>query len=366
MPMIPDMRIRTLGIVASLSLLFGLLIATPAAATIAVDTISFPGGKSEFYSPFAGPASIKFTFDGTEADATYNVRIRPAGGTAIHDQDFLVDADDPAGFQIKSFDWPAISTGSARTYVVAVYRGGTQVASESFSLLPPLVKITSASPNPFLPWIDDDFKDETTITYQLLATSQPVIFRIYKANAAGNCCGTKVREFDENNVVEGTRTWVWDGRGDGGGIQAKGDYFVRITATDFAAVTKTSKPFKVSIARTYRVTGTKEKNGIAYHHSGGVTVYRRGGNCFVTKDETDKDLWITCLSARFTVYWRWSLPQGGRIESVSFGLIKVSSNICGATKGHSTTDSFLKVGGVGQFRCRVDKARITYSYPKAS
>src|SRR4029453_6200794 len=105
-----------------------------------------------------------------------------------------------------------------RTYDVVVRRNTTVVATESFSLNPPLVTITSASPTPFLPWIDDDYKDETTITYQLLASSQPVIFRVYQANAAGHCCGAKVREFNENNVVEGTRTWVWDGRGAGGGL----------------------------------------------------------------------------------------------------------------------------------------------------
>jgi hypothetical protein len=333
-----------------------------------VDSISFPDGESEFYSPFAGPASVKFTFNGTENDAVYNVRIRRTGGTAFHSQNFLVDADDPDGFQIKSFDWPAISTTTPRTYDVVVRRDGAVVASESFSLLPPLVRITSASPNPFLPWIDDDYKDETTIRYELLATSEPTYIRIYKANAAGNCCGPKVLDVEDGTHVPGSapEEFVWDGRGDGGGLQPKGAYFVKITAEDPANVVKTSRPFKVSIARTHRVTATKEKNGILYHHTGAVTSYRRGGNCFVTRDETDKDLWITCLSARFAVYWRWALPQGGRIEQVSFVFVPVSGNICGGAKGHTTRDSFLRVGGVGQFRCRIDKAKITYSVPQAS
>ena len=83
---------------------------------------------------------MKFTFNGTENDAIYNVRIRPSGGTAIHDQDFLVDADDPDGFQIKSFDWPVISTSTPRTYDVVVRRNTTVVATESFSLNPRLVR----------------------------------------------------------------------------------------------------------------------------------------------------------------------------------------------------------------------------------
>ena len=39
-------------------------------------------------------------------------------------------------------------------------------------MLPPLVSITGA-PNPFLPWIDDDIKDETRISYTLEAPSDP-------------------------------------------------------------------------------------------------------------------------------------------------------------------------------------------------
>ena len=74
-----------------------------------MESIEFPDGRSEFYSPFAGPATIKFTFDGTESDATYSLRIRPAGDTAVHTQNVLVDADDPDGFQTKTFDWPAVS-----------------------------------------------------------------------------------------------------------------------------------------------------------------------------------------------------------------------------------------------------------------
>ena len=47
-------------------------------------------------------------------------------------------------------------------------------------------------------------------------------------------------------------------------------------------------------------------------------------------------------------------------------LIRVSGYTCGATMGHSGSDSFLQVGAIGQRRCRVDKARITYTYIKES
>ncbi len=252
--------------------------------------------------------------------------------------------------------------------MVAVYRNGNFVTSESFQLLPRLVSITGASPNPFLPWIIDGIKDTTTITYKLAAASNPTIIRIYKGNADGKCCGAQVFEHNDGSHPAGMNTYSWNGKTAevGGSLLPKGPYFVKVTAEDPENVVKTSRPYKVSIARTYRQLATMQKNGILMHHAGPVTSYRRGGNCFTTKDETDADLWITCLSASFTVYWRWNLPTGGRIESVSFVYVHVSSEICNGKKGHTTTDSFLKVGGVGQFRCRVDKAKITYSRPVAS
>ena len=50
----------------------------------------------------------------------------------------------------------------------------------------------------------------------------------------------------------------------------------------------------------------------------------------------------------------------------SFVYVHVSGEICNGRKGHTTTDSTLRVGGVGQFRCRVDTAKITYSRPVPS
>jgi hypothetical protein len=363
------MKARLFSLAAMMALVVSFLTAAPAAATVVVESIRFPNDLSEFYSPFSGPASITFTFDGTEADATFNLRIRPAGGSAVHTQNVLVDADDPDGFQTKTFSWPALSVTSPRTYVVAVYRNNALVTSESFQLLPRLVRITGASPNPFLPLIDDGYKDTTNVNFSLAADADAEA-RVYRPRSDGKCCGALVLtdNTDISGLSAGAHTWNWDGQGEGAyaGDLPKGNYFVKIAATDLAAVTKLSKPFKVTIARTYRQLATLQKNGILMHHTGPVTSYRRGGNCFVTKDETDRDLWITCLSASFTVYWRWALPVGGRVESASFVYVRVSSEICNGKKGHTKTDSFLKVGGVGQFRCRVDKAKITYSYPVQS
>jgi hypothetical protein len=365
MPMIPEMRNRiSLGVAAAL--LVGVLSAVPASAAYTVESITFPGGNAEFYSPFTGPATVTFSFLPADPDATFEIRLRPLGGTKIHWKTVFIDPDTQSSPRAVNFAWPALSVTSAKTYQVAVYRGGVlQGSPESFLLRPKLVSITSIKPNPFLPLIDDGVKDNTRVTFNLQADADTEA-RVYRAKSNGTCCGSLIRTDALNNLSSGSNEWLWDGKTDGSNEAGLGSYFVRTWADDGVVAPSVSAPKKVTIARYYREAHTLERNGIGYHHTGSVTVYRRGGNCFVTRDETDKDLWITCLSARFTVYWRWSLPSGGRIESVSFGLIKVSSNICGATKGHTTTDSFLKVGGVGQFRCRVDKARIVYSVPVLS
>jgi hypothetical protein len=356
------------GVAMALGL--GLLTAAPAAANHTV-SIQFPGAASEFYSPFSGPATVTFTIDPTDVDATFNIRLRPAGETSIHSEAAFVDAQDADGTKVVAFTWPALSVNSPRTYEVAVYRvGGSLVEVQSFFLRPKLVSIGSATPNPFLPWIDDGIKDTTNVKFTLSADADAEA-RVYRPKTDGKCCGALV--LNDNTGISGTlsagtHTWNWDGQGEGAyaGNLPKGDYFVRIAATDTSAMTKTSKPLKVTIARTYRDRATMQKDGMLMHHTGPVTSYRRGGNCFVSKDGTDRDLWITCLSASFTVYWRWSLPTGGRIESASFVYVPGSSGVCNGKKGHTKIDSTLKVGGVGQFHCRVDKAKITYSRPVPS
>ncbi|HUF58195.1 MAG TPA: hypothetical protein VMR89_01735 [Actinomycetota bacterium] len=363
------MKARLLSLGVAMALAFGLLTAAPATATYAVASITFPDASAEFYSPFSGPASIMFTFDGSENNATFNARLRPAGGTAIYTRDVFVTPDEPSGFEIEEFSWPALSVSSAKTYVVAVYRNGTQVASESFFLRPRLVTITGASPNPFLPWIDDGYKDTQNVNFKLSADADAEA-RVYRPRTDGKCCGALVLSDNTgiSNLSAGAHTWNWDGQGEGtyAGNLPKGDYFVKMVATDLAAVTKVSKPHKVTIARTYRKLDTREKNGAAYHHTGSVTVYERGGNCFVSKlGDPYYDLYVICTNAKFKVYWRWALPKGGRIEKVAFVFLETSAP-CNAKKGHTTTDSSMTVGGSGQFRCRVDRAKITFSVPVAS
>jgi hypothetical protein len=364
------MRKRLLPVGVAMALGLGLLTAAPAHAAYTA-TISFPGGNTDFYSPFGGPASIQFDFlDNVDPSQVFRVRIRPVGGALIATDYFSVNPATQSSPETRTFSWNPLSTNSNKPYEVLVNPNGQpNIAVASFILHPRLVTIGTATPNPFLPWIDDGIKDTTNVKFTLGGDADAEA-RVYRPKTDGKCCGALVLDDATglNNLSSGQHTWTWDGQGEGAyaGNLPKGNYFVKIAATDPSAVTKTSKPLKVTIARTYRQLAKLQKDGIAMHHTGSVTSYRRGGNCFVSKDGTDRDLWITCLSASFTVYWRWALPSGGRIESASFVYVPGTSGDCNGKKGHTKIDSTLKVGGVGQFHCRVDKAKITYSRPVAS
>jgi len=361
------MRRRLFPAGAAMALTLGLLTAAPATAAYTED-ITFPGGFSEFYSPFSGPATIHFTFDGTENDATFSLRIRPAGGSVIHTDSVFIDADDPDGFEDESFTWPALSVNSERTYVVQVYRSGVKLASESFNLRPRLATITGATPNPFLPWIDDGYKDTTDVRFTLLEDADAEA-RVFNANGAGKCCGDRIRTDGLPNLTAGVNHWIWDGQGDGAyaGNRPKGDYFVKIWADDGVVAPALSKPKKVSIARTYRATKTDSKPGTAYHHTTESALVR-GGDCFLHNQGTF--LQVDCHGAKMTVYYRWGLASDERIEKASF-VIDDPNNECGPARrdpGHSKHESYLTVTDSvsGITSCHIVTAKITYSYPKAS
>ena len=363
------MRTRLFPAGAAMALMLGFLTANTAVAAYTVESIMFPGGGSDFYSPFSGPATIKFTFDGSENDATFNLRIRPQGGSAVHTEDVLVDADDPNGFQIKTFNWPALSVNAPRTYVVAVYRNNVQITSESFQLRPRLAIITGATPNPFLPWIDDGYKDETRIRFTLAAEVLDAEARVFKANSSGRCCGSLIRVAQLGGLVAGANHWNWDGQGEGAfaGNRPAGSYFVKIWADDGTLPPASSKPKKVSIVRSYRATAIKTKPGTGYHHTT-ESALLRGGDCRLFAP--GGYLQVDCHGARMSVFYRWGLGSAQRIESASF-VIDNANNECGPNRravGHTSQESFLTVTDAvsGITSCRIVTAKITYSYPKAS
>jgi hypothetical protein len=359
------MRTRFLPLGAALALALGVLTAAPAAATYAVASISFPG--SEFYSPFTGPATVTFTFDGSENDATFQLRLRPVGGTAIHRKPVFIDPDMQSSPRAVNFSWPALTVGSAKTFQVAVYRDGKPLgAPESFLLKPPLVSITGATPNPFFPWIDNGHKDTTNVRFDLAADAAAQA-RVFRPNGAGKCCGALVRNDDLGSPVAGNWNWIWDGTNDNGVNLGKGNYFVRISADDGIVASTLSKAMKVTIARTYRATKTRSKTASAHHHVGPVTPLVLGGDCIVFRSG---GLQILCQGARVSVYWRWGLASDERIERASFVLETVKGcprsirRIWHTKHESSFTMNEDLVGAAGD--CRLVTARITYSYLEQS
>lgn len=360
------MRTRLLTLGTTLALTIGLLMPSPAAANHAV-TIEFTGG-SEFYSPFGGPAMITFTIDPSDDDVTFSLRLRPAGGTAIHTETAFVDNQDADGTKVVSFDWPALSVANPRTYEVAVYRNNSLVEIQSFFLRPRLVTITGATPNPFFPWIDDGYRDDTNVRFDLAAEAQAEA-RVFRPNSAGRCCGALVRTDDLGSPTAGDNTWTWDGRDGGGANLPKGNYFVKIRADDGVVAPALSGPKKIAIARTFRDTKTASKAAIAYHHVGPDTPLIAAGSCRVY--EYDGVLRILCQTAKVSVYWRWGLSADERIEKASFVIDNPTSGCprsirsFGHTKHESSFNVKDDVSGISA-SCRVSTARITYSYPRAS
>jgi hypothetical protein len=363
------MRTRFLTMGIAMALGAGLLTASPAAASYAVASVTFPGGNSEFYSPFSGPATVTFTFVGTDPDATFELRLRPAGGTAIRRKTVFIDPDTNTSPRSVNFSWPALSVTSPKTFQIAVYRNGKlQGTPESFFLRPSLVRITSVTPNPFFPWIDDLYKDTTNVAFDLAADTSDTQARVFKPNSAGKCCGVLVRNDDLGSLPAGGHSWPWDGRNDNGDNLAKGNYFVRVWADDGSVAPVQSKATKVAIARTYRATKTKSKTASAYHHVGPVTPLVLGGGCIVFR--SNGNLQVLCQGARVSVYWGWGLSSVERIEHASFVLDTLdgcprSIRRTGHTKHLSSfTMNEDLVGASGD--CHLVTAKITYSYPKAS
>jgi hypothetical protein len=361
------MRTRAIALGVTLSVALGLVTAAPASAAYGV-SIDFPGSHSEFYSAFAGPATITFTFvPEAEEDATFGLRLR-SGGTLIHKDTVFVDGDDLDGVVSKTFKWPALSVNSPKTYEVAVYRSGAFVTSESFQLRPRLVTVTGATPNPFFPWIDDGYRDTTNVRFTLAADAGAEA-HVHKPNSAGKCCGPLVRNDDLGTLSAGNNNWIWDGRGEDAfaGNLAKGNYFVRIRADDGVVAPAISKGFKVTIQRTYRALSTKSKSGPAYHHTT-ETALVRGGDCFLHNN--GGALQIDCHGARMTVFYRWGLASDERIEKASF-VIDDPYNECGParwSKGFSKHESSITVTDnvSGITSCLVVTAKITYSHPESS
>jgi hypothetical protein len=367
------MKRRAAPVIAALALAVTMLTATPALATYTVSEIAFPSAATTFFSPFSGPADITFSFNdyldpGTnDPSRTFNLRLRVQGSSSsIHTENVTITPSSQTSPRTVHFSWPAQSVTTSTTYEVAVYNGGTLMRRRTFTLKPHLVRITSIDPNPFFPRVVNGYRDTTNITYRLEGSSNPVVIDIFRAAAGGGCCGAQVRHTVLSNVVVGTRHFIWNGTNDSDSKVAVGRYYVRITATAFTGQTQSSNNARVKVALYRRLPRSVSQNGNAFVRRGGTARLRAGGSCSVARDNAHRDALISCHDAAVKVFWHWNLPNSAKNKKATFALIGVPGFTCRSTRGVTGSDSWLRSGGLGQSRCRVDKAKLSYTYLKPS
>ncbi|MGH2629925.1 MAG: FlgD immunoglobulin-like domain containing protein [Actinomycetota bacterium] len=339
------------------------IVATPASASFAA-VVELP--DTALYSPYGGPATVTFTFDEVDGAAVFTVRLRRLGtGTIEKKKDYLVDPSTQGSPHAVSFSWGKVSVTAPRSYVVDVRRqdGGPVITSAPFTLLPRLVSDLSAKPSPFYPLVDDGYKDTTKIRFSLAADTTDTTIAVFDADTYGRCCGTQVLAEDLGPLAEGARSWTWDGTRDDASSAPKGTYFVRVEATDADDVSVVSKAQKVRVTKgKIRLTATKQKDGSAYARVGDERATAIGGDCSVSRDLPTREARVLCANADVSVFWRWALKPGERIESVSF-VVHGGIYGCRRSKGRSGSQSFLRVRTPPTSQCSVVTAEIKYSYP---
>ena len=342
-------------------LLGGLLVAPPAYASFAA-IVELPA--STVYSPYGGPATVKFTFAPQDAAAIFTVRLREPGRGTVKEKDYLVDPATQTSPHPVSFSWGDRSVAAPTDYVVDVRpQGGSVITSEPFTLLPPLVSELSATPSPFYPLVQDGYKDDSTIGFSLAADAVDTVVHVFGDDAFGRCCGVEIRAESLGPLAAGAHDWIWDGAKNDASAAPKGTYFVRVEATDTGAISTISKPQKVEVTKgLIRRTATQERRGSTYTRVAGEQATELGGTCHVARDRVGHEADITCANANISVYWRWDLRAKERIESVSF-VIDGGVWGCHRKMAHTTDESILHVHSPPASTCSVRKAKITYSYP---
>ncbi len=342
------------------TLVAGIVSAVPASASFGA-VIHLPEGVA--YSPFGGPATVTFVFDGADPAAVFTLRLRQPGQGTVRQKDVLVDPAVDDSPHAVPFSWPDLSVETATDYVIDVrpQAGGSAITSEGFAVYPRMIADPRAKPSTFYPLIEDGYKDTTTIRFTLAVDTIATTVTVFRADAEGRCCGTAVRTADLGPRAAGTRRWVWDGTRDDASPVPKGRYFVRVRGTDAGDVSASSRALKVEVATgTIRETATKRKVGSAYARAADERQTAIGGDCNVTRDTGSKTAFVLCANAEISLFWKWRLGTGERIESVAFSL-DAGAFGCRTKKGHTRTESYLRV--IPTSTCTVTAAKITYSYP---
>jgi len=340
----------------------GVLVAPAALASFGV-VVQVPA--TSFYSPYNGPATVRFTFDGADPASVFTVRLRRPGHGTVTEKDYLVDpATDGSPHTVK-FSWYRLSVSAPTDFVVDVrpQAGGGVISQTTFTLLPKLISDLSAKPSPFYPLVQDGYKDRTKIRFSLAADTAETAVQVFREDAYGRCCSAEVRTQDLGPLASGAHGWSWDGRKQDGSLVSKGTFFARITATDTHGASTRSKALAVDVTKgVIRMTATKHKPGSAYSKVADEQETAIGGDCGVSKNLETHSAGVLCANANISVYWHWALGSGERIEGVSF---KISGGYYGCHHhvDHTADESILRVYTPPTSTCTIFTARIKYSYP---
>ena len=354
---------RSSALLGVLLVATSLSFAAPASAAFAA-IVELPPGP--IYSPFGGPATVAFTFDGDDPVTIFTIRLRRPGHGVLREKDVLVDPITMTSPHDVRFAWRDMAVDAPTDLVIDVRRpNGNLVASNTFTLRPPLVSDVSAAPATFYPVIQDGYRDTTRIRFSLAADTTETSVTVSEPGGDGRCCGAPVRSVDLGPLENGRHTWVWDGHDDAAELVPIGRYFVRVRATDADAVTKTTRAILVEpTTGTIRLTATKRKDGSAYARLADEQP-NEIGDCIVTRDTVAGTTSVICANALISVVWRWHLGPGERIESVSFAIDEGYYG-CYRKKRFTKTEAILRVISPPITTCTISEVRIRYSYPVAA
>ena len=195
----------------------GLLTAGPARPPTRTRASRSPDGTSEFYSPFSGPATVTFTFDADRDDATFELRLRPLGGTAIHTKQVFIDPDTQTSPR-DVYVLVAGALGHVGEDVPGRRLSGRQPpghARELPTASAPRDRSRGRRRTRSCPWIDDGYKDDDDGSDSPSPRTPDAEARVFKANSSGKCCGSLIRNDDLGSLGAGANQWDWDGQGEG-------------------------------------------------------------------------------------------------------------------------------------------------------
>lgn len=346
----------------AVTVLVGSLGIVPAFATFGA-IVQIPAGS--IYSPFAGPATVTFTFAPGDPAEIFTVRLRRPGHGVMSKRNVLVDPAVDSSPLSVAFSWASLIVTTPTDHVVDVRRQGDDalITSETFTVLPKLVSELSATPSPFYPLVQDGYKDRTRIGFSLAADSTDTVAHVFRDDDFGRCCGSEISTESLGPLATGAHTWAWDGGADGVSIVPRGTYFAKVSATDTDGTSMTSRAQRVEVTRgVIRRTTTKQKRGSAFDRTTDEQPTALGGDCHVSRDREIHSVDVLCANAEISVVWRWFLQPGERIGSVSFS-IDGGYYGCRFAKGHSKTSSYIRVTSPPTSTCGVVWARMRYSYP---